>query len=216
MNMHTYTVTTTTLGDAWFACICAVVDNGYEYVIDKGSYEGARRKELDMVTVHIKQPWLRPLAPITMQGVPTPTTDEDIEKYLTYLMTPDKQENEQYTYGEDLAPQIEEVISRYKRFGYENNQLTMSVGNRDSIFLEHSQCLRLVDTRIRYGALHFIVYFRSWDLYTGFPVNMGGLQLMKEYMASMIGVNDGELIACSKGLHLYDHFWKIADMVRGR
>jgi thymidylate synthase len=28
---------------------------------------------------------------------------------------------------------------------------------------------------------------------------------MKEYMASEIGVEDGEIIASSKGLHLYDY-----------
>lgn len=203
------------LNEAWFRCIRDVVHNGYEYTIDKGSHEGQRRKEFDLVVVQIEQPWIRPLAPTTPEGVPSPTTDEEIEKYLLYLMTDSKQPGEIYTYGEDLAPQFGEVIRCYKQYGFENNQLCMSVGNRDSINLEHSQCLRLIDTRIRYGALHFIVYFRSWDLYAGFPVNLGGIQLMKEYMASQIGVSDGEILAISKGLHLYEHFWKIADLVIG-
>lgn len=201
------------LNEAWFRCIYDVVRNGYEYTIDKGSYEGQRRKEFDLAVVQIEQPWIRPLAPTTPQP---PTNDEEIEKYLLYLMTSEKQPNELYTYGEDLAPQIEEVIRCYRLYGFENNQMCMSVGNRDSINLEHSQCLRLIDTRIRYGALHFIVYFRSWDLYAGFPVNLGGIQLLKEYMASQIGVNDGQILAISKGLHLYEHFWKIADLVIGR
>lgn len=204
------------LGEAWFRCIREVVDAGYEYTIDKGSYEGRKRREFDMVVVQVEKPWIRPLAPTTPQGVPAPTTDEDIEKYMTYLMTDERQPGEQYTYGQDLAPQIEEVIRRYKVYGFENNQLCMAVGNRDSMLLEDPQCLRLVDTRIRYGALQFIVYFRSWDLYAGFPVNMGGLQLLKEYMAAEIGVGDGQLIAFSKGLHLYEHFWKLADMVCGK
>lgn len=203
------------LNEAWFRCIRDVVHNGYEYVIDKGSYEGQRRKEFDLAIIQIEQPWVKPLAPTIPEGIPAPTNDEEIEKYLLYLMTSEKQPGEQYTYGEDLAPQIEKVIEYYKQYGFENNQLCMSVGDRDSINLEHSQCLRLIDTRIRYGALHFIVYFRSWDLYAGFPVNLGGIQLMKEYMASQIGVNDGEILAISKGLHLYKHFWKIADMVCG-
>ena len=86
---------------------------------------------------------------------------------------------------------------------------------RVSINLEHSQCLRLIDTRIRYGKLHYVVYFRSWDLYGGFPVNLAGIQLMKEAMANELGVQDGELIAFSKGLHLYDHHFDLGKAVVG-
>jgi thymidylate synthase len=64
-----------------------------------------------------------------------------------------------------------------------------------------------VDTRIRYGKLHFILYFRSWDLWNGFPANLAGLQILKEHMAAEIGVEDGEIFAASKGLHLYDYTW---------
>ncbi|MFH1281489.1 MAG: thymidylate synthase, partial [Candidatus Omnitrophota bacterium] len=71
-------------------------------------------------------------------------------------------------------------------------------------------CLRLIDTRLRYGKLHFVLYFRSWDLWGGFPSNLGGLQLVKQYMAEEIGVQDGEIIAVSKGLHLYDYAWELA------
>jgi hypothetical protein len=66
-----------------------------------------------------------------------------------------------------------------------------------------------------YGKLHYIVYFRSWDLYTGWPSNLAAIQLMKEAMADQIGVEDGELIAISKGLHLYSHNWKLAELIVG-
>lgn len=203
------------LPEAWFRCCRAVMLKGYEYTIDKGSFEGAKRKELDFVVVRVELPHQRPLSPTTPIGVPPPTTDGYIEKYLVYLMTDTKEPNELYTYGQDLGPQIEEVIRRYKAEGHETNQLCMSVGSRDSLCIEHSQCLRLVDTRVRYGKLHFMVYFRSWDLWAGLPTNLGGLQLLKEYMADSIGVQDGELIACSKGLHLYNYSWEIARIVGG-
>ena len=64
----------------------------------------------------------------------------------------------------------------------------------------------------RIGKLHFILYFRSWDLWGGFPSNLGGLQLVKQYMAEEIGVEDGEIIAASKGLHLYDYAWDLAKL----
>jgi hypothetical protein len=71
-------------------------------------------------------------------------------------------------------------------------------------------CLRLIDFKIKENKLNFIVYFRSHDLWAGFPENLGGLQLLKEYMAIELGVEDGEIIEVSKGLHLYDYQWPIA------
>ena len=68
-------------------------------------------------------------------------------------------------------------------------------------------------SRVRDNRLNFIVYFRSWDLWAGFPSNLAAIQLLKEYMASEIGVGDGEIIAMSKGLHIYEYAWELARAV---
>jgi len=116
------------------------------------------------------------------------------------------------TYGERLEYQIQQVIDMYKNDGYNTNQACMSVSMPSDINLSDPPCLRLIDTRIRDGKLNFVVYFRSWDLWGGFPANLGGIQLLKEYMAGEIGVEDGEIIASSKGLHLYDYTWELAKL----
>jgi thymidylate synthase len=62
-----------------------------------------------------------------------------------------------------------------------------------------TQCLRGIDTAIKYGKLHFSIHFRSWNLWAGLPANLSCLQLVKEYMAEEIGVGDGEMfITCLK------------------
>jgi thymidylate synthase len=91
----------------------------------------------------------------------------------------------------------------------------MSVGEAKSIYLADPPCLRGIDTRIRYGKLHFMAYFRSWDLWAGFPSNLAAMQLLKEYMAQEIGVEDGEMIAMSKGMHLYEYSWDLARTAAG-
>ena len=200
------------LSEAWFLSLRTVLENGYEYQVERGSFEGQLRKELDLAVIQIRQPGIRPLVPDVPLGVSPPTTIEYVESYLPYLMTSCKAENEQYTYGEDLEPQIPKVVKMYKEGGYNTNQAYMAVGDRDSISLEDPPCLRGIHTRIRYGKLHFIVYFRSWDLWGGFPSNLAGLQLLKEYMSSEIGIADGEMICLSSGLHLYEHSWEWARM----
>ena len=198
------------LSEAWFLCLGKVLDEGYEYKIDRGSYAGQKRKELDLAVIQIDFPGTKPLIPDVPQGVPPPSTMEYVESYLPYLMTAHKGEGEQYTYGQYLEKQIPKVIEMYKRDGPNTNQAFMAVGDDQSISLDDPPCLRGIDTRIRYGRLHFFAYFRSWDLWAGFPSNLAAIQLLKEYMAGEIGVEDGDLVALSKGLHLYEYSWELA------
>ncbi len=198
------------LSEAWFLCLSRTLTEGREYKIDRGSYAGQHRKELDFVVIQVRHPGTRPLIPDVPQGVPPPASMEYVESYLPYLMTAHKADGEQYTYGQYLEKQIAEVIRMYKEDGYNTNQAFMAVGDSQSILLSDPPCLRAIDTRIRDGKLHFIVYFRSWDLWAGFPSNLAAIQLLKEYMSSEIGVGDGEVIAMSKGMHLYEYAWDLA------
>ena len=208
--MKIETIEARDLSEAWFLCLRKTLTEGYEYKIERGSYTGQHRKELDFVVVQVRNPGTRPLTPDVPPGVPPPTTMEYIESYLPYLMTAHKAEEEQYTYGQYLEKQIPAVIRMYKEDGYNTNQAFMAVGDDRSLFLSDPPCLRGIDTRIRDNKLNFIVYFRSWDLWAGFPSNLAAIQVLKEYMASEIGVDDGELIASSKGLHLYEYAWELA------
>jgi thymidylate synthase len=225
------------LDDAWFQCLSKILDFGHTYTITRGSFQGQRRLEFDYVAVQIKKPGQRPIIPMMPEGssIPAPTSMEYVEQYMNYLLTGVKQAGEDYTYGERLVDprvkvpgsqdaanmfkempldvnQIEEVIKMYKKDGHGTNQATMEIGMPSDIKLVDPPCLRIIDTRIRYGKLHFMLYFRSWDLWAGFPSNLAGLQLLKEYMAGEIGVEDGEIIAASKGMHLYEYTWEIAKM----
>jgi thymidylate synthase len=212
------------LPDAWFQCVYKIFEeNGvHEYVIDRGSFEGNKRREFDIVMVHIKYPGARPLIPDIPGelGIPAPTSMDYVEEYLQYLMTDKKADNELYTYGERLTnPKIAldgheytlgvnplmEVIDIYKKHKYGTNQAIMEIGIPQDITVEDPPCLRLIDTRIMNGKLHFVLYFRSWDLWAGFPSNLAAIQLMKEYMVQEIGVEDGTITAISKGMHLYDY-----------
>ena len=198
------------LSEAWFQCVCKALTDGYEYRIERGSYAGQQRKELDFAVVRIRYPGTRPLIPDVPQGVPPPSTMEYVQEYLPYLMTAHRREGEQYTYGQYLEKQIARVIKMYQKDGFNTNQAFMTVGSSRSITQSDPPCLRMIDTRVRGGRLNFVVYFRSWDLWAGFPSNLAAIQLLKEYMAGEIGVADGELIAMSKGLHIYDYAWELA------
>lgn len=123
--------------------------------------------------------------------------------------------------GQRPARQVEEVIAKFMR-SFENNQACMTVATPADITLPNPPCLRQIDNRIYpkelrvegyvddTEKLHFVIYFRSWDLWGGFPPNLAALAHLQEYMASEIGVEPGEMVCSSKGLHLYDMYWDLA------
>ena len=114
--------------------------------------------------------------------------------------------------GSVYLNQIEWIIDTYKRFGSRNNQMVLQVAHPSDLTLLDPPCLRSIDTRIQDATLHFMVYFRSWDLWGGMPANLAGIQNLKEYMAGEIGVKDGEMIVESKGLHLYGYAEELAKL----
>lgn len=114
--------------------------------------------------------------------------------------------------GQLYLNQIEWAIHTYKNFGYRNNQMVLQVAHPSDMLLLDPPCLRSIDTRIQDDTLHFIIYFRSWDLWGGLPANLAGIQNLKEYMATEIGVADGQMIVESKGLHLYGYAEDLAKL----
>lgn len=246
------------LPDLWFQAVHDVLDHGRRFIVDRGSYVGQTRLEYDYFIGIVNYPGTQPLLPDIPAscGIPNPVDhdyiyggDEYERSYIEYLMTPDKQSDESYTYGERLtkAPitgdklewhngkafeivdvrdvddkalfkedgkyylnQIEWVINTYKGYGHRNNQMVLQVAHPSDLMLLDPPCLRHIDTRIQDGKLSFFVYFRSWDLWAGLPANLAGIQNLKEYMAGEIGVDDGEMIVESKGLHLYGYAEKLA------
>jgi thymidylate synthase len=114
-----------------------------------------------------------------------------------------------------IVNQMDLMIWTYKNKGYRNNQMIMQVGQPSDMVLQDPPCLRHIDTRIQDGKLHFFPYFSSWDLFGGFPANLAAIEMMKQFCAAQIGVENGEIIASSKGLHIYDYVFEISEAIRG-
>lgn len=226
--MYIQQIRATTIPDAWFQCIWNILDNGFEYTIQHGSFVGNKRLEFDFAVIEIKSPYAEPydemLPKIPEQyNIPAPVEEGYIEQYLPYLMTGEIQPGEDYTYGERLCKvfsymnglhevyisQIDYFIQLLKKTP-KTNQAILQVGQPSDCFLEDPPCLRHIDMRIKNNRLIFYPYFRSWDLWGGFPANLAGIAVLQKYMADEIGVESGEIIASSKGLHIYEYVEELA------
>lgn len=205
-KLRTLGVRATDINDAWYATVRTVLEYGKWREVTDGSFKGSRRAELDYLTLQISYPGVRPLAVQLSPGcpIPAPVDNSFIDNYLRYLITGERQEGESYTYGEFIIEQLPVIMEKFKTGGFGTNQCCISVGNEKSIRLSDPPCLRLIDMRVDNGALHWFLYFRSWDVWGGLPANLAGLQLLKEFVAQDLGVLDGEMIVSTKGAHVYD------------
>ena len=187
--MKPINITATTIPDAWFQCLYTLIEEikkpdgaARRYTVDFGSDTGQDRIEFDFITLHITQPRVRPLIPIFPEHLNLPPVSDEkyINEYMIYLLSPEKQPNEDYTYGERISIGWDEAIRGFKEDGHNTNQICLEVGKPDDIFKGDPPCLRLIDCRVENNTLHFIVYFRSWNLWNGMPNNLAALQMAKE------------------------------------
>lgn len=222
----------TTLGDTWFQLLLNLWTYGRKDIeITEGSHKGSYRLEFDMVSGFVKFPYQRPLAPILPPHIgEVPTNDDKIQEYFNeYIMNPDCLPNEEYRYSnwinqKDWNPHInkresavEWIIRHFREKGYGNNHCYIAVGDPNQEFdydapyeneteRKTTPCLRGLDFKIKDNHLLTGVIYRSWDLYSGWPENMGGFTLLNEYVCGMLGdVTPGPMAFFSMGLHCYDH-----------
>jgi thymidylate synthase len=209
--MQAINIKAVTIPDAWFQLVYNIFDYGREYKIDRGSFEGCKRLEYDFVTCEIAAPGVAPLIPEFPEwmNVTPPVTQEYLDEYFAQLLTTEVPANTCYTYGHYLKPQVDQIIEIFKKTK-NTNQCCATIGDIESITLGDPPCLKVLDFNIKDNKLHMYIYFRSNDLYAGFPANIAGLQMLKEYMCQEIGCDDGCIYYTSKGLHLYDYQYEIA------
>lgn len=195
--------------DAWFQCLYHILDYGFKYTINQGSFAGDTRFEYDWVTVYIKYPYNEPWDTMLPQipphlSIPNPVERGYVEQYLPYLMTDYKEPEESYTYGSRLCHQIEHIIELLKKTP-QTNQAVLQIASLNDYLLDDPPCLRMIDCRVKDNQLIFYPILRSWDLWSGFPANLAGIAVLQKYMSDSIGINNGPIICSSKGLHIYSY-----------
>ncbi len=204
MNIPTYR----TIGEAWLNTCQQCMADGREYEIQRGSYIGQRRKQLDRLAFAITSPGERPLG-VEYRGIPV-SDDESIHRYFEdYLINPTIPGNEQYTYASRLHPQLYKIISILRKTP-NTNQAIAEVGKQSDLQLADPPCLRVLSWKVTPAGLQLTSFWRSWDLYGALAMNLGGLQLLNELMSEWSGLQPGPLICCSDGGHIYEQSWAVA------
>lgn len=238
MNFDTIKIVATDIPDAWFQCLYNVLEKGFRYIIEQGSFVGQTRCELDWIEILIRHPYqvdtegsynpMIPFMPESMKNIPAPLTLTSLYDYIPYIMSAEREIGELYTYGERLwrttktggfygdikfSP-IDKIVELLKHTP-NTNQAILQVAQPIDLLLDDPPCLRHIDMRVKDNYLIFYPYFRSWDLWSGLPANLAAIAILQKYMADEIGIEIGPMLATSKGLHLYDYAEKLAKIRAG-
>lgn len=214
-----------TISDAWFQVLYHIFDYGYMQSIQKGSFEKEQyRLQYPGFAVFIECPDkdMIPAIPPHL-GIPAPTSSEYVEDYfVNYLMDPNLSENESYRYFSRIhspmpkgGTQIGRVIEILKTTPL-TNQAVIEVGTPYDLDICYGPdgkmeppCLSLLDFKVIPSdgnlVLTVTAYFRSWDLWAGFPTNLCGIELLKQFVADETGLASGPLYAYSAGAHIYGY-----------
>jgi thymidylate synthase len=224
-SMLPFYLTAKTISDAWFQLIYNLFDKAYSQKIQKGSFENEQyRLQYPGIAVSIEHPYydMVPTIPPGL-GIPAPTTMEYIEDYFAnYLMNPELADNETYTYASRIqhsmpkgGTQLDRIIDMLRETPL-TNQAVIEIGTPDDLDVCYGKdgkldppCLRLLDFKVipfqNDLVLTVSAYFRSWDLWAGFPTNMGGIELLKQFVASEANLRNGSMYAYSAGAHIYGY-----------
>jgi len=223
--MHPFFLMAKTIPDAWFQLIYNLFDNAYAQKIQKGSFENEQyRLQYPGIAVYIEHPYYDMVPTIPPNsGIPAPTTKEYIEDYfVNYLMNPELAENETYTYAGRIhnrmpkgGTQFERVIEILRKTPL-TNQAVIEIATPLDLEICYGKdgkldppCLRLLDFKAiplkEEIVLTVSAYFRSWDLWAGFPTNLGGIELLKQFVASETSLKNGPIYAYSAGAHIYGY-----------
>jgi len=186
-----------TIASAKRELIQAIREEGYEQHIEKGSFEkeATYRRQVPNVLVDI-------MTPQEKFDKPAHVTDLEIRKYAATLVDPDCPKNADYTYGERIADQIQEVIAMMS-YSKNTNQGVIEVGAPEDILLKNPPCLRLIQFMFYEEKLNMSVYFRSNDIESAFLMNMYGLAELQNIVAMIAGLEPGKISYMCAGAHIY-------------
>lgn len=193
-----------TIPDAWFSCLYRAKDESYRQEIDRGSYEETDiyRLQFPFLCLSIEHP-LDDMIPSVPDGVSAPATMDSVEKYYKeYIIGPGKEE--QYTYGDRILEQLEDVLKMLLETP-NTNQASISIAKPSDVKLTDPPCLRVIDFKVVDGYVNISTFWRSHDLWAGFPMNLAGMALLLKDVAEYTGFLPGVMYYASHGTHLYSY-----------
>ncbi len=195
-----YTVRARAVGEAWLTLLDLIMKLG----VEKKSEFGMRQKELLDVLVTINED----------SAIPEyfSFSEEDLEDYAKQIVTPEKPEGVSYTYGARLfgngeTNQVSEAVERLKKSFYTRRAVASTWRLQDAKS-DSPPCLMQISWNIQFNKLYQTATFRSWDIFSGMPINILALRKLQQDIAKQLGIECASLTCLGVSAHIYENNWQ--------
>jgi len=198
------------ISDAWIRLINLIMTFGK----DKESQYSELQRELIAVTTVIEDE--DPENPKMCHCFDF--NEEDLESYYPQVLSGDKIEGVEYTYGQRLRnnkgiDQIKKIIERLKKVQHTRRAIAFTWDVETDYDNDKSPCLNMVHALVQDDKLFLTAYFRSNDMYNAWPKNAFALRKLQKMIADEIKLNLGPLIIVSNSAHIYKGSWKKSNAI---
>lgn len=142
-----------------------------------------------------------------------PFNRSDLDTYIEEFLKPERGD-EPYTYGERLfnyngLNQVERMVEKLKKFPFDKGALAVlwqpKIDNFPVRKPWRTPCLTLIQGQCFGGKFYLTAYFRSNDMFGGWPFNAFALRFLQKQISDRLGVEMGSLVTISNMAHLYEH-----------
>ncbi len=136
-------------------------------------------------------------------------TREELDNYFPQVLTTEPVPSLNYTYGIRLMAhnsinQIDTIKEKLKKEKHTRRAVAVAWNVKTDNNSDHPPCLTVVQCFIQKNRLFMNVYFRSNDMYRGWPQNCFAFRKMQKEIAEDVGLGMGSLTFNSASAHIYE------------
>lgn len=146
---------------------------------------------------------------------------EELDLYASSLLSKDKPDDLQYTYGERLrnyesVDQLQYLIDTLRNKLYSRRAVAVLWNPTIEVFVDEVPCIDLCQTIVQDNKLYMIAYLRANDVYNGFPRNIYGVLKIQDVLCQELGLEKGYVNTIAGSAHVYErNFQDITSYVDG-
>lgn len=148
-------------------------------------------------------------------------TEKELNVYANTLLSKDKPDDLQYTYGERLrnyinVDQLQYLIDTLRNKLYSRRAVAVLWNPTIETFVDEVPCINLYQAIVQDNKLYMIAYLRANDVYNGFPRNIYGILKIQDVLCKALGLDKGYVNAVTGSAHVYErNFLDIVPYVDG-
>ncbi len=144
-------------------------------------------------------------------------TATELKSYIKNFLSPVKGK-EEYTYGSRMRAfrginQVDEMARKIKGYANDRGALSVLWDPTTDNAPRKVPCLSLVQANGEGDKINLTAYFRSNDMFNGWPRNAFALRALQAELAKKTGKKLGWLTTISNCAHIYENEWPLAESV---